>query len=81
MKEKKKKLQKYFVLFFKKVSLCSPGCHGAQSVDRAGLELIGVLSASSAGIKGRGVTPQPSEHTKFKREPECGISQYKTLFT
>lgn len=34
-----------------------------------------------AGIKGRGFTTQPSEHTKFKRELECGISQYKTLFT
>ena len=39
------------LVFQGKVSLCSPGCPGIQSVDQAGLELLD-LPALSAGTKG-----------------------------
>ena len=41
-----------FVLFFENISLCSPGCPGTHSVDKAGLNLSAYLCLPSAEIKG-----------------------------
>jgi hypothetical protein len=55
-------LNKLLVLFFKTVSLCSPGCPGTHSVDQAGLELRDSPASDSQvlGLKASGPLPPVS---------------------
>ena len=48
-----------FVCFRDRVSLCSPGCFGAQFVDQAGLELrnLPVSASRILGLKACAITP------------------------
>jgi hypothetical protein len=40
----------HFFFFWNRVSLCSPGCPGAQSVDQSGLELRNLPASASQGL-------------------------------
>jgi hypothetical protein len=47
-----------FLLFLDRVSLCSPGCPGAHSVDKAGLKFRDPFASTSLvlGLKARAIT-------------------------
>jgi hypothetical protein len=49
----------YFLVFWDRVSLCSPGCPGTHSVDQAGLELRNSPASASQvlGLKACATTP------------------------
>jgi hypothetical protein len=49
------------LVFWNRVSLCSPGCPGTHSVDQAGLELRNLPASASQvlGLKACGTTARP----------------------
>jgi hypothetical protein len=54
-----------FCFFQDRVSLCSPGCPGTNSVDQAGLELRNLPASASQVLGLKAVPPLPS----FKFDP------------
>jgi hypothetical protein len=71
-----------FVLFWDRVSLCSPGCPETHSVDQAGLKLRNPPASASQvlGLKACATTARPSSYLKnYKGKPMRWLSFSKHL--
>ena len=62
-----------FLVFRDRVSLCSPGCPGAHSIDQAGLELRNPPASASQvlGLKACATTPNQKVFYVLQNAPGC----------